>query len=787
MGAARGVTVRLRRLGARARAVVSKGTEIVVGRPKLGACDVVGRWSRVRSGRAIIANAGRIEIGSRTRLTCNYGPIELRTAPGARLTIGSRTGINFTTLIDAAERIDIGDRVDIGPYCVIADAVLGEGGEVVETSPITIEDGAWLASRVTVLPGTRIGAGAVITAGSIVSGTVPPRVVAGGIPARVLRRLDGGEDASDVAEMADVADRAARSSPAPAAWSAPVAVAQAPEPSGAALLISDFTIDPLVPALALTNPAFRAELAPFGAVVASVMAPPTEARDLAVVWTRPELTLSTLRAALDADAVTADAIASEVDRYAAQIATGLGEFRCVVVPTWTVPPWVRGRGLLDHRPGGVAWALGIANQRLAGALADAPNVFVVDAQRWIATVGERAYNERLHYLGKIPFDDAVFATAAEEIAAAFAAVQGAARKLIVVDLDNTLWGGVVGDIGWEELRLGGHDAVGEAFADFQRALKALQRRGIVLAVVSKNEELVAFEAIDRHGAMVLRRDDFVAHRINWADKAQNIVEIAAELNLGLQSVVFLDDNDHERARVREVLPEVLVPEWPDDPTQFVKALGSLRCFDTAAVTAEDLDRTTMYAAEQQRASMRADVGSLDDWIRDLGIVVTADPLSPANLPRASQLLNKTNQMNLRTRRMTAAEMAEWPSEGRRQTWCVSVADRLGDAGLTGIVSVDVGGDIAQLADFVLSCRVMGRRVEETMIHVAATMAAELGATTLIAELVPTAKNMPCRRFFESGVMAKVGDERFELELDVAPPAPDGITIELPSTYRAGRS
>ena len=197
------------------------------------------------------------------------------------------------------------------------------------------------------------------------------------------------------------------------------------------------------------------------------------------------------------------------------------------------------------------------------------------------------------------------------------------------------------------LRLGGHDAAGEAFVAFQRALKALQRRGVVLAIVSKNEESVALEAIDRHAEMALRREDFVGWRINWSDKAANIADLAASVNVGLQSVVFVDDNPHERARVRAALPEVLVPDWPEDPTQFVRALTALRCFDTAAVTAR---RPRPHGDVRRRTAARrrcAPSGSLDEWLRDLEMVVRVEPLHAGNLARATQLLNKTNQMNLR--------------------------------------------------------------------------------------------------------------------------------------------
>jgi FkbH-like protein len=742
-----------------------RGREVVIGRPKLRRCDVVGRWSRVRSGRLVVENHGRIEIGERTRFTCGYGPSELRTAPGALLTIGSRTAVNFATLIDAHERISIGDDVSIGPYCVIADSDAASVPGAV-TAPISIGNGAWLASRVTLLPGAVIGAGAVITAGSIVGDTVPPGVVAGGIPARVLRGLAPDEDIDAVAPAVEPLAPPATSPTGPT------------EAVASGVLISDFTIDPLVAALRDADPPLAAHVAPFGAVVQTLLDPPDTGRDFAVVWTRPEQLLASVGAALDARPVDLEELHAEVDRFAAQVTSGLAGFRCVLVPTWTMPTWNRGRGLTDLRPGGLAWAVANANARLMESLATSTHVLVVDAQRWLATVGERAYSERLHYLAKIPFDDRVFAEAAADIAAAWRSVSGAARKLVVLDLDNTLWGGVVGDDGWEGLRLGGHDAVGEAFVDFQRGLKSLQRRGVLLGIASKNEEHVALEAIDRHASMVLRRDDFVGWRIDWNDKGANIAALAADLNLGLQSVVFIDDNPHERARIRDALPEVLVPDWPEDPAEFVKALASLRCFDTAAVTAEDRDRTAMYAAEQQRAAMRTEVGSLDDWLQDLGIVVRVEPLGPANLPRATQLLNKTNQMNLRTRRMTSSELATWPEPGRRTTWCVSVSDRLGDAGLTGIVSVEADGQEAELVDFVLSCRVMGRRVEDTMLHLACLQAAQLGAGRLTATLVPTEKNAPCARFFEAGPLVRQPDGSYVVDLTAPAALPAAISLEL---------
>ena len=727
-----------------------------------------GAGQRVTSGRPIIDNRGRIELGARTRLACKYGPIELRTEPGAVLRVGSRTAINYSTVVHAHRQVVIGDGVSIGPYCIISDDEAGSpvAGTDAEPAPVTIEDAAWLASRVVLRPGVVVGARSVITAGSIVERSVPPDVVAGGIPARVLRHLAPGAARTEgvIEELVEV-DR----DPATASRRDPVA---------AGLLISDFTIDPLALALAERPEPLEAEIAPFGAVVPTLLDPSSEGRDFAVVWTQPASAIPSLKAVRGFESVDEEAITKEVDEFADLVLRGLSDYRCVVVPTWTVAPWERGRGLLDARPGGIAWAVGVANQRLMRQLAEAPNIFVLDAERWIALGGPQAYNDRSYYLGKIPFSESVFARAAEEVAAAVAAVRGAARKVVVVDLDNTLWGGVVGDVGWEEIRLGGHDAVGEAFVDFQHALKSLTRRGILLAVASKNEEAVALEAFDRHTSMVLQRGDFAGWRIDWSDKAANIEALAADLNLGLQSFVFIDDNRHERERVRAALPEVFVPDWPDDPTGYVRALAELSCFDAVSVTAEDLDRTAMYATEARRSALRTNTASLDDWIRELQIVVSAEPLGSANLPRAAQLLNKTNQMNLRTRRLAAPEFLEWAAGDGHTTWCVSVADRLGEAGLTGLVSVAVDGSDAELVDFVLSCRVMGRRVEESMVHLACQLAIRGGASRLVAEYLPTPKNLPCRRFFDGGPFEHAGD-MYVVDLADPVPAPSDVTVTLP--------
>jgi FkbH-like protein len=760
----------------------------VLGRFSLRDCDEVGPWVRVIGGMPRVHNQGRIEVGERTRLFCSYAAVDLRTAPGGTLIIGTGCSINFGTLLDATRLVKIGDGVSIGPYSIVSDTDAPEapGGGNGQAQPIEIGDGAWLATRVTLRPGARIGKGSVITAGSVVTGEIPSRVVAGGTPARVLRRLD--DEASDAPSTAELESRSAVHSSLQSA-EVPVAAADSAHARGAhteaapdheGVLISDFTIDELGRSLEkdASKPLLRAEIAPFGQVIPSLMTPPRAGVDFAVVWTRPEGVIESFARLLEFEAVDDALLLEEVDRYAELLLEGLKSYRFAAVPTWTLPPWSRGLGLADTRRGGATRALHAMNSRLMEKLASAPNIFVLNAERWLAA-NRGGYSPKLWYMGKVPFVPSVFDAATADIKAAISGLTGGARKLVVVDLDDTLWGGIVGDIGWENLRIGGHDSVGEAFVDFQRALKNLKRRGILLGLVSKNEESVALEAIRNHPEMVLREADFVGYRINWNDKARNVADLASSLNLGLQSVVFIDDNPFERARVREALPEVLVPEWPEDKLLYPSALLSLSCFDTPQLSAEDAARTALYATEREREHLKAEVGSLDEWLASLQIRVRVELLGAANLARTTQLLNKTNQMNLTTRRLTETELGDWVKVDGRWLFTLSVSDRLGDAGLTGILSLEGQGDTARIVDFVLSCRVMGRKIEESMVHLAVETARRHSLRRVSAELLPTPKNKPCQGFWERSQFVRESERVFTWDTEQPYALPAAIALELP--------
>lgn len=502
-----------------------------------------------------------------------------------------------------------------------------------------------------------------------------------------------------------------------------------------------------------TEPLIELLDSPYGAVM-QVLAEPHrfvthERADVAIVWTRLESVSPGFERLLEGENVSADAVLEEVDQFAAMILKLRGRTRFVLVPSWTLCPDRRNFSLFGFNdPAGWDRVLLQANLRLAAALEPHSGFCVLNAQNWIARVGKGACSSKLWYLSKTPFSNALLKEAVSETKSALTGLVGRTRKILVLDLDDTLWGGIVGDDGWQNISLGGHDPIGEAFADFQRELKALSRRGVLLAIVSKNDEAIALEAIDRHPEMVLRREDFARWRINWDDKAGNLQKLMASLSLGLDSAVFIDDNPSERARIRETFPDVFVPDWPDDKTLYATSLRALNCFNAVNLSEEDRSRTSSYVAERERQANLAAVSSLDDWLETLGLTLDVEELSNFNLRRAVQLLNKTNQMNLQTRRMPEEEFAVWSQQSACKAWVFRVRDRFGDYGLTGLGSLRFSGDHASIEDFLLSCRVFGKKVEDAIFAVLIREARANGAASVTAIYHPTAKNKPCLEFLE---------------------------------------
>jgi FkbH-like protein len=523
------------------------------------------------------------------------------------------------------------------------------------------------------------------------------------------------------------------------------------------IVLSDFNAQNLAALLSKSKESItiRATVAPYGQMMQYLLTQDADAWPAslngAVVWTLPQCISATYRRVLEySGEIVLSELLDEVATFGAALKAIPRHIKHIFVPSWTARHrWESRRGMLDMNPRvGIAAALMRMNVALAEAVADDSRICIFDAGRWVNHAGEGAYDARMWYRSKTPFSVGVFKEAARDMCAALRGLYGGARKLLIVDLDDILWGGVVGEVGWPELRLGGHDPIGEAYRDFQAALKALSRKGALLAVISKNDEQTALEAIRSHPEMVLRIEDLAAWRINWNDKAQNVADLAAQLNLGLEAVVFIDDHPAERARVREALPEVLVPQWPESPLYYTDALQALDCFDAPVISAEDRGRTAMYAQDRERMQLRSEVPSLKDWLRALNLTIRVEELSRENLERAAQLLNKTNQMNLRTRRMAAHELSAWAAGPDNHLMVFRVSDKFGDYGLVGIggLRIERHCRAAVITDFVLSCRVMVRQVERAMLHVLFAKARSAGALTVAAEYLPTARNQPCLHF-----------------------------------------
>jgi FkbH-like protein len=412
-----------------------------------------------------------------------------------------------------------------------------------------------------------------------------------------------------------------------------------------------------------------------------------------------------------------------------------------------------GYGMLSAAlAGGRGRLLRSLNLELWAAAERSSGVAIVDVEQVSAEFGRRAWSDPVlwHVSKQYPAPGAAPALG-QEITAVLRSVCGLSAKCAAFDLDGTVWGGVIGEDGLEGIELGGTPA-GEAFAAFQRYLLSLSKSGVLLAVCSKNNDADARQPFREHPEMALKESDIAAFCANWQPKEENLRAIAASLNIGVDAVVFLDDNPAERARVRRTLPEVEVVELPSDPALYVAAVARRRLFDKLSLTAEDRERTTSIhqnLARQELAQQRVagGAGNLDEYLAGLGIRVELFPFDGLNLTRIVQLINKTNQFNLTTRRRTEGEVRALMARGC-YTQAMRTSDRLGDSGLTGVIIAIPEGDTLRLDTWLMSCRVLGRRIEEAMFAAVVEYARKAKFRAVRCEFLPTPKNEVVRDLFE---------------------------------------
>jgi FkbH-like protein len=521
-------------------------------------------------------------------------------------------------------------------------------------------------------------------------------------------------------------------------------------------LTGNVTLDFLAPALEATGPRFgllpQVELAPFDQILMPLLSGDARLEALAPDTIVLVLDLLPRLAALDpTDDPTPvlEAQLGEVEQLGALAAERYGA-RLLV--TTTPAPVTQ---LFGHLEAALASTARSAIERFNEALRGLSSISTVDFHGWANLVGLARWRvPRMWHKAKLAFAPELTPLAADLVLRAVAAQRGKSRRCLVLDLDNTLWGGVVGDDGPEHVLIGQGNAVGEAHLAVQQLARQLQRRGVVLAVSSKNEHATALLPFQTRDEMALSLDDIAVFQANWRDKASNIEAIADTLGLGLASLVFLDDNPAERAQVRMALPEVAVPELPEDPADFPLALSAPGYFEATGFSVEDRKRGQDYAANARRVQLKAEAGDLDSYLRSLAMVLELESFTDVRLPRVAELFAKTNQFNLTLERYNEIEVRRRMGEGFSVQ--ATLRDRFGDNGLIAAVLVETGPVVWTISNWVMRCRVLGRRVEEAVLDYIVAAARAAGAEQLRGRFVQGPRNDLVREHYPRLGFAPLG-------------------------------
>lgn len=515
------------------------------------------------------------------------------------------------------------------------------------------------------------------------------------------------------------------------------------------------TAEPLCPYLGVPlldlGLAPRLEVAPFGQLL-QVAEDPTAALSstpdaLLWTWRLEDVAGEALHDAAEGRAGATEAALDAVD----QLARGLARLRqahpgllLTTSPSYPWSPSLEAGGLAEAATLGPLFAAVTARWRDAVQALD--GVEVVDLEDVWRPLGTAAtYDPRSWYLYRQPYTEAAWALLGDRVARHLAVHLRPARKVLALDCDGTLWGGVVGEDGLAGIALG-QDFPGRAYRDLQRRARALRARGVLLVLLSKNAEADVLEVFDRHDAMVLTRDDLAGWRVDWQDKAANLRALAAELGLGVDSFVFVDDSPIEVARMQAALPEVLSILLPEDPARIGEVLDAAHAFDRGPVTAEDRARTEAMQAARARRQAQAEAADPEAFEAQLEVEVEVFEVEPAHLDRVAQLISKTNQFNLTTRRRTRDEVAALVADPDHRVLAARVRDRFGEYGLTGVAVVATGVEAWAVDTFLLSCRVLGRGAEHRLMDAVVARARAAQAQAITACFVPSPRNQPAAAF-----------------------------------------
>jgi len=434
-------------------------------------------------------------------------------------------------------------------------------------------------------------------------------------------------------------------------------------------------------------------------------------------------------------------------------------------------------GSLDRTlPGTLRSLIDRINRELAEFVLGSGDV-LLDVAGLAETVGLSDWHDpQLWNMAKFSFSDQFIPLYADHVARTVAAIRGKSRKVLILDLDNTIWGGVIGDDGLEGIQIAQGDARGEAHLAVQRLALDLRQRGIVLAVCSKNTDEVARAPFEKHPEMLLKLGHIAVFQANWNDKATNIQAITEELALGLDAMVFLDDNPAERGLVRKLLPQVAVPELPEEPAYYARILAAGGYFEAVAFAGEDLDRAGFYQDNAKRADLQKQAGGVDAYLASLDMTITFQPFDATGRARIVQLINKSNQYNLTTRRYTDPEVAEAENDPEVFTMQVRLSDIFGDNGMISVIICrPAGTGIWEIDTWLMSCRVLGRKVEHMVLHEILEHARAADIQKLVGTYRPTDRNKLVIDHYAKLGFTKVEEEECGFtrwELVVAGAAPE---------------
>lgn len=394
------------------------------------------------------------------------------------------------------------------------------------------------------------------------------------------------------------------------------------------------------------------------------------------------------------------------------------------------------------------------------------NVFLIDLNTIQNEYGRGlVHDDKLYYIAKMSLSTAILPEVAKQILDVVKALNGKFKKCVILDLDNTLWGGVIGDDGLKSIQIG-ELGLGHAFSEFQMWLKELKNRGIILAVCSKNNEETAKEPFEKHPEMILRLSDISMFVANWEDKASNILNIQKTLNIGMDSIVFIDDNPFERNSVKAMIPDITVPELPEDPANYLSYLKSLNLFETVSYSENDKDRTKQYQAEVGRSTMQSNFESFDDYLKSLEMKATVHKFDEFEIPRIAQLTQRSNQFNLRTVRYTEADIEKIANSDKYLTLSFALKDKFGDYGLISAVIMEKQDDKTLFIDtWLMSCRVLKRGMEEFIVNSIINEAKQNGFEKVIGEYIKTPKNAMVEKIYSKLGFKEVENNQFVAEVN----------------------